>query len=163
VADEVIVTANSHKRAAALRRALGSKARVVLDAFPEGGPLVGSATGLQHARAELSVVLADDLPFVSGSVLEALLQLCSPTTEAVVPRWPNGFIEPLHAVYRTTPCLAAARRAIKEGGRRMASMIERLGYVVWEPTEGLRRLDPQLLTFLNVNTHEDLERIKGLL
>lgn len=163
VTDEVIVTVNSPERAAVLCRALGSEAHIIPDVLHDGGPLVGAMTGLQEARGELAIVLAADLPLVSASILEALLQLCSAEAEAVVPRWPNGFIEPLHAVYRTEPCAEAARAAIKEGGRRMASMLVRLKHVVWEPTESLRGLDPGLLTFLNINTREDLERIKGLL
>ncbi|MEM3047542.1 MAG: molybdenum cofactor guanylyltransferase [Candidatus Bathyarchaeia archaeon] len=163
IADEVIVTVNTREKADALRRVVGQQASIVLDSFTNGGPLAGAATGLQEARGELAVLLADDLPLVSLGVLKALVELCSPAVEAVVPRWPNGFIEPLHAVYRTTPCFAAARKAVEEGGHRMASMLARLRHVVWEPTERLRRFDPLLLTFLNVNTRQDLERIKQLI
>lgn len=163
VAEETIVVVNSHQRAADVGAASGTGSHVVVDSFTGSGPLVGVATGLQHARGELAVVLASDLPFVSPKVLEALLRLCSREVEAAVPRWPNGFIEPLHAVYRTEPSLRAAVRTLDEGGARMMSMIEKLTHVVWPSTLDLGRFDPLLLTFLNVNRREDLEKIRLLL
>ena len=91
-----------------------------------------------------------------------LLEVCLNRT-ASIPRWPNGYIEPLHAAYHVKSAEEAAEEALKEGKLNMRSMIEKLGMVRYISTLVIKQLDPELLTFFNVNTPLDLKKAERIL
>ena len=123
---------------------------------------MGAAAGFRNARGEYSLLLPCDTPFVSREVLSLLLEI-SPGVNAVIPRWPNGYVEPLQAVYRTRRALQAAEEAIRMGRLDMRSMISLLRRVRYVSTLVLKQLDPNLTTFFNLNTPQDLRRAEILL
>ena len=138
--------------------------KVVRDLVPGQGPLGGLATGLFYARHPHTLVVACDLPFLSPPILEHLIQTALDLPDgpiAVVPRTPGGW-HPLVAVY-TAACLKPARRLLAQGGRKVDDL-KRSG-VQWRTVEEaeLRLLDPDLISFTNVNTPQDLETARALL
>ena len=132
--------------------------RIVGDEAPGCGPLMGLYTGLLHSRTERSFITACDMPFLSRPLLLHLRSYAD-TCDAVVPRI-GRYLEPLFAVY-SHDCLHAVRAALDRGNRRADSFLDlvRTRYVD-EPE--LRRYDPELISFFNVNTPEDLERAERL-
>jgi molybdopterin-guanine dinucleotide biosynthesis protein A len=76
----------------------------------------------------------------------------------VIPRWPNGYIEPLQAVYCIKPAYEAAKNALSEGKLNMQSMVDRLRGVRYVSTLVLQQLDPELRTFFNINAPLDLKK-----
>lgn len=159
IVDEIAVVVNSKAQADKFSKVLGSNTRILLDRFDGRGPLVGAATGFEMASTEYALLLPCDTPLVSKEVLQFLLELRM-GKNAVIPRWPNGYIEPLHAVYRTKPALEAAENALKEGRCDMRSMIEKLRNVRYVSTLVLKQIDPELNFFVNVNTPLDLKKVK---
>ena len=91
-----------------------------------------------------------------------ILELCI-NRNAAVPRWPNGYIEPLHAAYRVKPALDAAEKALNNGKLDMCSMIENLRGIRYISTLVLKQLDPELRTFFNITTPLDLKRAEQIL
>lgn len=160
--DERIVVVSSEAQRRALFNMLGSRARLVVDKYEGQSPLVGALTGFEIVQGEYSLLLPCDTPFVSSGVAELLFDLCV-NRSAVIPRWPNGFIEPLQAVYRAESAAAAARVALEEGKHNLSSMIARMHRVRYLSTLVLQQLDPKLLTFFNVNTPIDLRRAESLI
>lgn len=143
VADDVIVVANDQPDIRG--------ARVVPDAIPGSGSLGGILSGIEAARHEQVFVAAADMPFLNLALVRDLLGRLE-GQDAVVPVIGNR-PEPLHAVYG--PAVAtAARRQIGRGQLKIALAFEGLD-VVWVPEADLRRLDPELRSFRNVNTPED--------
>ncbi len=142
-------------------------ARLVSDVYPDAGSLGGIYAGLNAARNEYALVVAADMPLLSLDLLGAML--AKPRDyDALVPRSPepgkarNALdVEPLHAIYRRT-CLQPLRDTLDTGQRRIIAFLDRVRVTVIEPDE-LRRYDPHGHTFLNVNTPEELERVRGLL
>ncbi|HZS01198.1 MAG TPA: molybdenum cofactor guanylyltransferase [Chloroflexota bacterium] len=132
--------------------------RVVPDAEPGAGSLMGLYSGLRAVRTPLATATACDMPFVSTAVLRALLDLAA-DYDAVVPVLGEQ-PEPLHAVYRTT-CLPAIEAALREGRKRMIAFFDavRVRYVA---EDALRARDPDLRSFLNVNRPDDLARARAL-
>jgi molybdopterin-guanine dinucleotide biosynthesis protein A len=82
---------------------------------------------------------------------------------AVIPRYPNCYIEPLQAVYCTKAAARAAQEALTEGMTNMQAMVERLRRVRYVSTLVIQQIDPQLQTFFNVNTQGDLKKAEAML
>ncbi len=129
----------------------------VADAFPDTGTLGGIATGLIHTP-EWAAVVACDLPLVSGRLFAALAEIATEGDggmdrwDAVVPLV-GGYEEPLHALYHWR-CLPAIKERLAQGQRRVISFMPdvRTRYV---DEEELRKVDPELRSFMNVNTPEE--------
>jgi len=140
---------------------LPSSVKILRDAVEGKGPLVGILTGMERMRSEYTIVLPCDSPFVKREVLEHLVRL-SQGVDAVIPRWPNGNIEPLHAVYRISSSFHAAKAALRKKEQFVIDMIKRLNRVIYVSTDELRKLDPSLVTFFNINSQEDLTTARVL-
>jgi molybdopterin-guanine dinucleotide biosynthesis protein A len=160
--DEKIVVISSTAQAEKYTKVLGSDVRVVADSDDLQTPIVGTITGLEAAKGTYSLLLACDVPFVSKEVLALLLDLCT-GKNAAIPRWPNGYIEPLQAVYCTKPTLEAAKSALNEGKMNMQAMVDKLRGIRYISTLVIQQLDPQLKTFFNINTPLDLRKAENML
>jgi len=160
VADEQVIVVGSE----AQLRALGHvpQARIVLDKYMDHSPLVGALTGFEAVRAEHALLLPCDSAFVSPEISALLLDLCV-GVNAVIPRWPDGKIEPLQAVYHVSVAADAARAALKEGKHDMLGMIGNLRRIRYISTFALQQYDEKLMTFLNINTVDDWRRAEALL
>jgi len=132
-------------------------------AVPDGpGPvcaLRGLATALEAARAPRVLVLATDLPLVTPPLLLALL--AHGDAEVVLPRSSKG-LEPLCALYRREPALAAARRRLDEGKLSLHGLLDTLACRALGPEE-LARLDPDGLALRNLNSPEDVAAAEAAL
>jgi len=162
IVDEKIVVVSSKTQAENYTKVLDSKVKVVVDDDNVQSPLVGALKGFKEASNEYALLLPCDTPLLSKDVLSLLLDLC-PNKNAVIPRWPNGYIEPLQAVYCTKPALEAAKKALSEGKMNMQSMVDKLRDVRYISTLVLRQLDPELKSFFNVNTPMDLRKAEAML
>jgi molybdopterin-guanine dinucleotide biosynthesis protein A len=162
VVDDVLVVVSSMEQKNKFESILEEKANVVIDKDKSQSPLVGAITGFESANSKYSALLPCDTPLVSTSIVQFLLDMCT-NRSAAIPRWPNGYIEPLQAVYHTKSALTAAKTALKRGRMNMRSMIENLRGVRYVSTIVLEQLEPDLSTFFNVNTPQDLKKAESLL
>lgn len=117
--------------------------------------LRGVASALAAARAERVLVLATDLMAMTPELLLALVAF--PAADAVVPR-SGGRAQPLCALYRREPTLAAALRSLSAQRLAVASMLDQLG-VRWLEGDDLAAVDPAGLALANVNTPDDYARL----
>jgi molybdopterin-guanine dinucleotide biosynthesis protein A len=161
--DEIIVCVKTDTQLSLYSQVLPKKSKLVSDiqGFPEG-PLTGTLTGLMNAKGKYSLILPCDTPFISKKVASLLFDVAV-GVDAAIPRWPNGYIEPLQTVYMTKPALEAARRAINDNNLKMQSMISLLKRVRYISTIVIREIDPKMLTFLNINTPLELRRAESLI
>jgi len=162
VVDEVLVVVSSKEQKNKFETILPEKANLVIDKDESQSPLVGAITGFESAKGEYSLLLPCDTPLVSTQILQFLLDMCT-NRSAAIPRWPSGYIEPLQAVYHTKSSLTAAKTALAQGNRNMRSMINNLKGVRYVSTMVLEQLEPDLLTFFNVNTPQDLKKAESIL
>jgi len=160
--DEKVVVVGSNALREAFSSLFKSKIRVVVDKYEGQSPLVGALTGFESVNAEHSLLLPCDTPFVSAEIIRLLLDLCV-NKSAVIPRWPNGYIEPLQAAYSTKSAIEAVKKALNDGKRDLLSMINHLRAVRYVSTLALQQLDPKLLSFFNVNTLGDLKKAESIL
>ena len=162
VVNETLVVVNSSVQKQKFESLLSQKANVIVDKHNAQSPLVGALTGFESAKGEYSLLLPCDTPFISSQIAQSLLDTCL-NKGAVIPRWPNGYIEPLQAAYNTKSALTAAKKALEQGKLDLRSIIARLRGVRYISTVVLRQMDPKLLTFFNINTLRDLKKAESLL
>ncbi len=160
IVDEIIVVAGVG--ASKALRALIPKEVELLEDLERGlGPLMGIYTGLRAVRKPYALILPCDAPLLNVDILRYLLEAVK-GYDAAVPRWPNGYLEPLHAAYRVEAALRAAEKALEEGRLEVRGLLERLDRVLYISTEELRTMDPELHTFYNINTPEELEEAEEI-
>lgn len=70
---------------------------VYLDLIANKGPLAGIYSALTHAKHPNVFVVAADLPCVDPRILAELKK--EQGYQIIIPRWSNGFYEPLCAIY----------------------------------------------------------------
>ncbi|MEM3642104.1 MAG: molybdenum cofactor guanylyltransferase [Candidatus Bathyarchaeia archaeon] len=162
IVEEEIIVVSSKEQAEKFAKVLSSNVKVAVDKSNLQSPLVGASTGFEIAVGEYALLLPCDAPLVSRDALSLLLDLCV-GKNAVIPRWPNGYIEPLHAVYHVKPALEAAENALREGRLDMRSMIDRLQGIRYVSTLVFQQLDSELKMFFNINTPLDLKRAESML
>jgi len=136
--------------------------RVLSDEVPHQGPLGGLVTALAEAEDEWVLAVGADMPHLSSAVVGALWDARG-EAQIVVPVTDRG-PEPLLALY-SRECLPAARRLLESGRRRLVAIFGEVA-VTEVPVESLRGFDPDLRSFVNVNTPEELaearEELPGL-
>jgi molybdopterin-guanine dinucleotide biosynthesis protein A len=118
------------------------------DRTPGCGPLGGISTGLWEAGTDLCLVIACDMPHIRRE-LAALLLSSASDVDVAVPIV-RGYEEPLCAAYRRR-CAAAADRLLVEG-RRAVRALYGIVSVHRVPESAVRAVDPDLHSFLNLNT-----------
>ncbi|MDI6872011.1 MAG: molybdopterin-guanine dinucleotide biosynthesis protein B [Bacillota bacterium] len=126
------------------------------DRYPGKGPLGGLEAGLAASPAELNLVVACDLPFVSAELAAHLGREAEahPEADALVPSWEKGQ-EPLFAVYRKRAAGALAGR-LESGDLRLGRLNTAISVLEIEVTEWARRHGVDLQrAFWNVNTWEE--------
>ena len=156
VADESVVVVDEAERGRELP--LPPSTQIVTDLYPCGGSLGGIFTGLTAARNEWAVVAACDMPFLNVRLLDHLLSQRS-DSDAVVPVL-DGRPEPTHAAY-SKACLPHMERRLKAGDLKISGFFDDVR-VAFVPQEAVESLDPDRLSFFNINTQQDLDRALGL-
>jgi molybdopterin-guanine dinucleotide biosynthesis protein A len=157
IVDEKILVASSKVQAENYAKIVGLNINIIIDVDDAHSPLVGALTGFKETHGKYVVLLPCDTPLVSRDIVSLLFELCI-NRNAVIPRWPNGYIEPLQAVYCTEPAYEAAKNALSEGKLNLQSMVDKLRWVRYVSTLVLQQLDPELRTFLNINMPLDLKK-----
>jgi molybdopterin-guanine dinucleotide biosynthesis protein A len=145
-----------------LENILHNPIRIVIDEYSIRSPLVGALTGFKYALGKYSILLPNDTPLISTKVVSLLLQLVV-GLEAVIPIWPNNYIEPLQAIYETETVYEAALQAFEEKKYRLKNMIMNLTKLMYVSTTILKIFNGTLNTFLNVNTLQDIKEVENQL
>ncbi len=150
VGESLIVVVNDPERAAELD--LPEDVTTAVDRYPGMGSLGGILTGLVTAPTEWATFCACDMPFLNPQLYQLLLSFRD-GYDAVVPVV-DGRPEPTHAVY-SRACVEPIRERIVANDLKISSFFGEVR-VCLVPEEQIRRTDPELLSFFNVNTQEDL-------
>ena len=130
-------------------------ARVITDKVPGHGPLMGLYSGLNAIYAQRALVVAVDMPFVQPALVSFLLSQ-APSDSLLVPLV-NNIPQVLLAVYPRT-ILPVIESCLQQGRHDLRSLLE-VAPVQYIEEEQLRRIDPTLRSFVNVNTPEELGEI----
>lgn len=141
-------------------------------------PLAGIHAALNYAKTPHIFVTACDTPFLSAALIETILEKIDARSDVVVPDTEKG-LQPLCAVYART-CLPLIEKQLEmasasepkdtdDSPKRILSRgLKILNFydhvrVKKIPEKQLRRVDPDLLSFFNVNTPEDFAHAAQIL
>ena len=135
--------------------AVDEDVRVVHDASPFGGPLLGLAAGLAAAREAIVLVTAGDMPELEPGVIELLLAALDDSGVEVAVLAEGDRPRPLPMVVRRDVARAAAERLVEAGERRLGTVTEALTRtVIAEPV--WRMVDPEGRSLRDIDTAADL-------
>jgi molybdenum cofactor guanylyltransferase len=131
-----------------------SGVKIVEDIYPGKGTLGGIFTGLVTASAKQSIVVGCDMPFINRQLLRYMLAFAG-EFDAVVPRATNQVLEPLHAIY-SRACIEPVDILLKQNRLSVLELYPIIKVKYVEAAE-IKRLDPEALSFFNINTKFDLQ------
>lgn len=129
--------------------------RVVTDQVADYGPLMGLYSGLSAMQAERALVVAVDMPFLQPGLVSFLLS--QPFPGALLVPVVNAVPQVLLAVYPRT-VLPLIEERIRQGRRDPRSLLADANVHYIEEVQ-LRLVDPELRSFVNVNTPEELREV----
>ncbi len=125
--------------------------RKVPDTYLRKGSLAGIHSGLFHAQSERIFVVACDMPLLSAELIRYICE-CGDEGDVVIPKAEDG-LQPLHALYHKS-CLPAVEEVLETGRRRIVEFFPKVRVHPIDSRE-LARLDPQGVSFRNINTPQE--------
>jgi molybdopterin-guanine dinucleotide biosynthesis protein A len=152
VVDEIILVARNPEQCRRFERIDGI--RCINDIRTGLGPIGGLHAGSVAAHGDLIFVSACDMPCINPAVISYLFKSIE-GYDAAIPVWNPEMLEPLHAVYRKTALVSYLE---SHDSLSLRAMIMNLS-ARYVPVDEIKKFDPDLLTFTNINKLEDLERI----
>jgi molybdopterin-guanine dinucleotide biosynthesis protein A len=158
VVDEIIISVRD-KAQGELFNSMLPGYTYAYDEFENKGPLSGMLSGLSLCMNEFCFIAACDMPFINEDVVKMLFRKIE-AHDATIPRWEDGFLEPLHSIYRCGPMIRETRKAIESGESIILAPIFRMN-VNYIDIENIRKIDPELRTLININKPEDMKLISN--
>lgn len=128
---------------------------IVADLFGIRSSLTGIHAGLFHSSHPHAFITACDAPFLKRELIVALIEELEPRWDVVIPITQQGH-EPLCAIY-SKRCIKAIEQQLEKEDHRITNFFSKVR-VKEVPEERLRSVDPELASFININTPEDLGR-----
>ncbi|MFC1515856.1 molybdenum cofactor guanylyltransferase [Thermodesulfobacteriota bacterium] len=134
-------------------------ATIVTDIFPIRSSMTGIHAGLFYTKTPFAFVVACDIPFLKQALIETILEAMDSHVDVVVPETSNG-LEPLCALY-AKECLNQMEKQIAGEVFKIDMFFEKVR-VKKIPETSLRAKDPDLVSFFNINTPDDLRRAQEI-
>jgi molybdopterin-guanine dinucleotide biosynthesis protein A len=118
---------------------------------------------LKILHYEKALVLSCDNPLIQPQVIKTIIQECS-KFDCCIPKWSNGFLEPLFAVYPVSMAFETAKKSLLQNKLKLTNILDEkwnINYISVE--ESIRSIDPDLLSFKNLNEIEQIKELKKIL
>lgn len=131
-----------------------TKLRLVKDKIPDKGSLGGLYSGIEAAKYKKCFVVACDMPYISEELIRYIISLEG--YDIVVPKV-SGRLEPLFASY-TKSCSDCMREQLENNNLKITYSFSK--FKVKELNEEkISIYDKKFLSFININTPQELEKI----
>ncbi len=129
---------------------------IVSDLFSVRSALTGIHAGLFHIATPHAFVAACDMPYLRKELVETLVSQVDPRRDVVIPVTEAGY-QPLCAVY-SKRCIHPIEHQLRQGKAKIADFFSQVR-VKEVPEDRLRKADPELVSFVNINTPQDLAHL----
>lgn len=151
--DEIILVTNSPEKF------LEWDLLIVSDLFPIRSSLTGIHAGLFYMTNPYTFISACDTPFLKKEMVETVIGKIEAQIDIVMPETSAGF-EPLCAAY-SKRCLEAAQNHLEQKKLKITKTF-RKSRIKTISEKVLCEIDPDLRSFFNINTPEDLKRAEEM-
>ena len=146
--DEILIVADAVEPFTSLG------ARVVVDLIPGRAALGGLYTGLHYAASERVFAAAGDMPWINPAAIRLVLDQAA-SGDIVIPNV-EGKLQSMHAVY-SKACLPFLRTLVEAGTLKVQDLCNCPELRVHRiPQSAFTAVDPELRSFFNINTPDDL-------
>jgi molybdenum cofactor guanylyltransferase len=125
---------------------------IVSDLLPVRSSLTGIHAGLFYTRSSHAFIAACDMPFLKSEMVHLLINNLEPQWDVIVPVTREGY-QPLCAVY-SKRCLKTIENQTAQGNMKISKLYSKIKIKKIDE-ESLRQIDPDLISFFNINTQED--------
>lgn len=162
--EEVVVVAKEPGKYRAPLEAAGfsalpdSSLKLRADLSARATPLAGLEAGLSAARGDACFVAGADMPFASDPKLLRALGAALSNRDAAAPRF-GGSPQPLCALWRRAPCLAAASALLKQGPSGPLALLDRID-TAWVDYASIDPADARGVPFLDADTPAALRALE---
>ena len=129
------------------------------DLYDIRSSLTGLHTGLFYTATPYAFFAACDTPFLKKEMVQAVLSAIEPNLDIVVPQTEQGY-EPLCAAYSRL-CLKPVQAQLEKKQLQIQRLYKTMR-TLKIPETSLRKIDPDLISFFNINTPEDLARARQM-
>ena len=152
--DEIILVTNNPEKF------LAWDLLIVSDLFPIRSSLTGIHAGLFYMTNPYAFISACDTPFLKKEMVETIIGKIEAHIDIVMPETSAGF-EPLCTAY-SKRCLEAAQNHLEREKLKITQTF-RKNRIKTISEKALRKIDPELRSFFNINAPEDLARAEEMI
>ncbi len=141
------------------------------DIINQRGPLTGIFSVLSNIKDDAIFVVACDMPFLNEQLMQYMVdkyrsqksevrsqKSTQEKYDAVIPVF-EGKPQPLFGIYSKN-ILGIIEERLNKGLKRLKDLLTEIN-VLYIKEEEVRQIDPEGRSFLNINTMEDLEKVRG--
>lgn len=152
---ERLLSINRPYESSHLPAKLARTVRLVIDNYPDCGPLGGMEAALYSGQCDFYLVLSVDLPFYDFAPIPDWVKLLrrQPNLQAIIPRTENGQDQPLAALY-SRQLLPAITDHLQKGNYRLRHLYQDVPAAYVDETF-------RSALYFNINTPEAYEAAKG--
>ncbi len=151
--NEIIVSISSYKDYERIKK-LFPDVTVIIDKYDIRSPINGLKSSINHCKYDIVAITPCDTPFISPSVYKFMIEKLNEYS-ATIPIGDRIYI--LNSVFKKEPLKNALKSLdVKDSVRKILRYINNVLFI---DVNILKSLDKHLLTFLNINSKDDLEKI----
>jgi len=125
-------------------------------------PLIGLYTAFKRLSTldyEKAFTFSCDSPLIKSEVVDLLLKQAE-GYDCYIPKWENGFLEPLFAIYPVKAAFEQAKDSLLNKTYKLTNLLNENWKVNYVPIEyEIQPLDKNLITFINVNGPIDIDKL----
>ncbi|NVM45892.1 MAG: molybdenum cofactor guanylyltransferase [Candidatus Lokiarchaeota archaeon] len=125
-------------------------------------PMLGVYSGFRELKKlgfEKAFLLSGDMPLIKPKVIALMINSVK-GYDYCIPRWHNGYLEPLFAIYPVGKTFELAKKSILERNYAFTSIIDKSLHINYIPVEeSIKPLDQNFVSLININGPIDLEKL----
>ena len=124
-------------------------------------PMIGFYTAFKELRKldyEKVFILSCDAPLIQYDLIELLIEQ-SEGFDCCIPRWNNGFLEPLVAIYPVKKALPRAEGCLKGEEYKLTKILDDNWKINYISQSSIKAIDKKFISFININGPIDIEKL----
>jgi len=125
-------------------------------------PMIGMYSAfkeLNNLGYDMAFILSCDTPLIKHEIVELIIKK-SEVFDCCIPKWNNGYLEPLFAIYPIKKAFQTAKENLMNKSYKLTNLLDsdwNINYISIE--NAIHPIDENLISFININGPIDLEKL----